>query len=169
MRVLLLILIVYLVAVMETALVDVMRIGEVTPDLLALTGVVWLLTSSGPRAFLVAGAIALAGDLIAPGRVGTGAAWMLLVGYALTRLKSRLPLDRLAGQVLATWAAVTAWAMAVGISGRLTGDVALPTLTVLARAAAVGLYTAGVGLPVLMVAGWIREPHLARQRRLAAF
>ena len=58
-------------------------------DLLALLAVVWLLTASGTRAFLVAGAIALVGDLIAPGRLGLGFGWMLLVGYGVTQVRAR--------------------------------------------------------------------------------
>jgi hypothetical protein len=171
-------LLVYLAAVMETSLVDVIRIGEITPDLLALVAVVWLLAANGPGAFLVAGGIALVGDLIAPGRVGVGMGWMLLVGYVVTRLRNRqwgatsgrgFVWDRLPGQVLTVGVAVTVWAVAVGLSGRLLGDVALSWLTIVWRAAGVGLYTAGVGLPVLIVLGWIRQPALARERRLAGF
>lgn len=173
MRFLILTLIVYLAAVAETSLVDVMRAGDVTPDLLALVAVVWLLTVAGPRAFLVAGAVVLVGDLIAPGRPGVGMAWMLLVGYGVTRLRVRFQGATdgrgFMWQVPCVWVAVTVWAAAVGLTGRLLGDVALPWSTLLTRAAGVGVYTAGVALPVLMVVGWIREPLLARQRKLAGF
>ena len=171
MRFLILTLVVYVAAVAETSLVDVMRIGHVTPDLLALVAVVWLLTAAGPRAFLVAGVVALVGDLIAPGRLGVGMAWMLLVGYGVTRLRGRFrgATDGrgFIWEVPCVWVAVTVWAAAVGLTGRLSGDVSLPFSTILARAAGVGIYTAGVGLPVLMVVGWIREPRLARRRKLA--
>jgi hypothetical protein len=40
-------------------------------------------------------------------------------------------------------------------------------MTILGRAVGVGLYTAAVSLPVLMVIGWIREPRIAREQRLA--
>jgi hypothetical protein len=176
MRVVLLLLGVYLAAVAETAVVDVIRVGEVTPDLLALVAVVWLLTAAGPRAFLAAGAVALVGDLIAPGRLGVGMAWMLVVGYGITRLRARFQgatdgrgfvgID-LAWQMPTIGAAVTMLAAAVGLTGRLLGDVWLPWSTILIRSAGVGIYTAGIALPVLMVVGWIREPLLARRRRLA--
>jgi hypothetical protein len=175
MRPVLLFLTVYLVAVAETSLVDVMRVGNVTPDLLALVAVVWLLTVAGPRAFLIAGAIALVGDLIAPGRLGVGTAWMLLVGYGITCLRARLQgaTDgrgftgaQLLWQVPMVAAAVTVWAAAVGLSGRLLGDIWLPLSTILTRAAGVGIYTAGAALPVLMVVGWVREPKPARRRTL---
>jgi len=178
MRVVLLFLTVYLAAVAETVLVDVIRVGEVTPDLLALVAVVWLLTAGGPRAFLVAGAVALVGDLIAPGRLGVGTAWMLLVGYGVVRLRLcfRAATNgrgftgaQLLWQVPMVAAAVTVWAAAVGLTARLLGDASLPWSTILTRSAGVGIYTAGVALPVLMVIGWIREPLLARRRKRAEF
>ena len=164
-------LVVYLAAVAETSLVDVIRIGDVTPDLLALVAVVWLLTAAGARAFLVAGAVALVGDLIAPGHIGVGMAWMLVVGYGVIQLRARFQGATngrgFMWQVPCLWAAVTVWAAAVGLTGRLLGDVWLPWSTLLWRAAGVGIYTAAVGLPVLMVAGWVREPKPARRRTLA--
>lgn len=162
----LLVVVVYLAAVVQTSLVDMLRIGHVTPDLLALTAVVWVLLAPGRSGFLVAGAIVLVGDLIAPGHLGTGAAAMLVVGYGLWRLQARAKLANLGAQLLAVWAAVTVWAIAVGCSGWLLGDVSLSLSTVAARAAGVGLYTAGVALPVLMVVGWIREPWIARARKM---
>lgn len=171
MRILLLTLIVYLAALAETSLVDVMRIGDVTPDLLASVAIVWLLTAGGPRAFLVAGAVALVGDLIAPPRLGVGMGWMLLIGYGVTRLRGRFrgATDGrgLMWEVPCVGVAVTVWAAAVGLTGRLLGDVSLPWSTIVIRAFGVGIYTAGVALPVLMVVGWIRQPRLARRRKLA--
>jgi cell shape-determining protein MreD len=156
----------YLAAVAETALVDAMRIGQVTPDLLALVALVWALTAAGPRAFLAAGAVMFLGDLIAPGRVGLGTGWMLLVAFGVGQLRARVRLENLAAQLGVLLAGATLWAAGVGLSARLLGNVALPWSTVLARAGGVGLYTAGVGLPLLMVLGWIRQPRLARERRL---
>ncbi len=89
MQYVLLLPILYLAAALETSLGGVVRVGRATPDLLALVAVVWLLTVGGPRGFLVAGAIGLVGDLIAPGRVGLGMASFLLVGYALSRLRTK--------------------------------------------------------------------------------
>jgi rod shape-determining protein MreD len=162
----LLVVLVYVAAVAETALVDLMRIGSVTPDLLALLAVVWLIAADRPRAFLVGGAVMLVGDLISPGRVGLGAAWMLLVGFGVGRLHARVRLDNLAVRLAVVLVAVSVWAAGVGLVGRLAGDVALAWTTVFARAGGVGLYTAAVSLPVLMVLGWSREPALSRAKRL---
>lgn len=158
MHAILLLLLTYFAAVAETSLADALRIGEAAPDLLALVAVTWLLTARGPRAFLGAGAITLVGDLIAPGHVGVGAFWMLLVGYGVGRLRAHFKLDHLVFQVPAAWLAVTLWAAAVGLTARLLGDISLPWTTILGRSIGVGLYTAAVSLPVLMVVGWIREP-----------
>ena len=168
MRILLLALIVYLAAVAETSLGDVMRVGRVTPDLLALVATVYVLAARGPRAFLVAGAVALAGDLIAPGRLGVGAAWMLVVGYAVGRLRHHVRLDHFTAQVPVVGLAVACWAAGVGATARLLGELPLAWSTTAVRAAGVGLYTAGVALPVLMVLAWTRERAIAPQRQVSA-
>ena len=169
MRYLLLLPIVYIAAVLETSLVDLIGVGRVAPDLLAMVAIIWLMIVPTPRAFLAAGAIVLVGDLIAPGRPGVGMAWMLAVGYAITRLRQHVRMDHLAVQLIVLWAAVTLWASAVGFTAQLTGHTVSPWLTLFANTAGVGIYTAGVSLPVLMVIGWIREPLLTRQARMTEF
>ncbi len=166
MYILLLLPIVYAAAVLDTLLGDALRIGSVAPDLLAMTAVVWMLVAAGPRSFCVAGMIALVGDLIAPGQLGIGTAWMLLIGYGLCRLRGYFVTGNLPLRVLAVWVAVTLWAMGVGLSGCLLGQVATPVTTVLCCAAGVGVYTAALSLPLLMVIGWIRESRFVRQQRL---
>jgi len=166
MRTVLLAAIVYLAAVVQTSLADAMRVGSVTPDLLALVAVVYVLAARGPRSFLVAGGIALAGDLIAPGPPGPGAAWMLLVGYAFGRLRHHVRLEHFIAQVPVVGLAVACWAAGVGMTARLLGDLPLAWSAIAARAAGVGLYTAGVALPVLMVLGWSREPLVAPEREV---
>ncbi len=166
MRLLLLVPVIYVIAVVETSLVDAMQIGHVAPDLLALAAIAWLLVWPGPRAFLVAGGIALFGDAIAPGRLGVGAAWMLLIGYGISRLRPWLKAESLVARVAIVAVAVTAWAAAVGMTARVIGDVSLPWTVLLQRAAGVGAYTAGVSLPVFMLLAWIRETPAVARREL---
>ena len=166
---LLLVPIVYLAAVVDTSLADRLQVGHVAPDLLALVAVVWLLVAGSPWGFLAVAAIGLAGDLISPGRVGLGMASFLLVGYAVTRLRGRVALESLAGQVAVVLAAVTLVGLAVATGRWLLGETAEALPALLARAMGVGLYTAGVSVPLLMVIGWIREPLLKRRRKLAEF
>jgi len=166
MRALLITFVVYVAAVMETSLTEAVSIGHVGPDLLAMVAMIWLLVATGPRALLIAGAIGMLSDLTAGGRVGLGLGCFLLVGYGSGRLRARLALDRVPAQVLAVWVGVTLLAVGQAIGRWMLGEVPLRPSLLLWRAAGVGLYTAGVSLPVLMVIGWIREPHLARERKL---
>ena len=163
---LLLIPIVYLAAVLDAGLADVLRIGRATPNLLALAAVVWVLATPGRRAFLVGGGIMLLGDLAAPGRIGVGTAWMLVVAYGITRLRTHVGLDHLAAQVAAVGVAITCWTAGVAVTGRLLGELPMAWTTIAGRAAGVGMYTAGIALPVLMVLGWIREPAVARHSKV---
>jgi rod shape-determining protein MreD len=168
MQFLLIPVVVYVAAVIETSLIDGIRIGPVAPDLLALVALVWLL---GPRrgtwTIAVAGMIALVGDLIAPGRVGVGAFWMLLLGYAVVQWRIRFRHEHLVLQVITVGVAVTAWAVAVGLTNRLLGELPLSMSSILMRSVGVGVYTAGVGLPVLMVVGWVRQPGFAYRAKAA--
>jgi rod shape-determining protein MreD len=158
MRLLLLLPLVYVTAVLQTALGDILRVGHVTPDLLGLLAVVWLLVTPGRRAFLVAGLIGLVADLISPGRLGLATGSLLLIGYALTQLRGKLGFDHFAWQLLAVWLATTALALSLAAGTWLLAEPSLPLTTLLARAFGVGAYTTGVGVPVLMILGWTREP-----------
>jgi len=157
MRFVLLVPILYLVAVVETSLGDLLRIGTVEPDLLALLAVVWLLRWPGPWAFLVAGLIGLAEDLLAPGRLGLGLGSFLLIGYALALLRTRFRLGLLVLQVAAVLVAVCTLTTIQAVGHWLLGTVSVSLPTLLARAASVGLYTAGLSLPVLMILNWLTD------------
>ncbi len=169
MRFLLLAMAVYVAAVAQTSLVDAMRIGPSTPDLLVLVAMSWLLAGSGRYGFLGAGLVGLAADLVSPGRLGIGAAWLLIVGYAVSRVKTRFGLEHWTTQVPAVALTATVWVAAAGLTRWLAGEIAIAPLAIVQRALGVGLYTGAVGLPWLMVLGWIGEPFLARRKKLAGF
>lgn len=156
MHVILLIPVLYLVAVVQTSLVDLIQVGRVAPDLFALAAVAWLLTVPGPRSFLVAGLIGLVEDLVSPGGLGLGMACFLGVGYGVTRLRAKFPLDHAVLKVLIVAAAVTVLALLLSIGQWLFGEAAFTRRTLLERAAGVGVYTAAVSVPVWMVLGWCR-------------
>lgn len=167
--ILLLVPVVYVAAVADTTLAERIQVGRVAPDLLALTAVVWLLLAAGPSAFLVAGAIGLVADLVSSGRIGLGTACFLLAGYALVRLRQRLALEALPAQLAVVFAAVALLSAGVGVGRWLLGETVVGPVTLLLGALGVGLYTAGVALPLLMVLGWIREPLVRRKRKLSEF
>ncbi len=153
---LLLVPIVYLAAVVQTSLADVIEVGRVAPDLLALVAVMWVVLAGGPRAFLVAGAIGLVEDLLSPGSVGLGMAGFLLVGYGVTRLRRRLPLDHLALGVLTVGGAVSVLVFGLSLGQWLLGEASFTWRILLERALCMGVYTAGASLPAWMIAGWWR-------------
>ena len=159
--ILLLLSLLYAAAAIQSSLGDLMRVGRAEPDLLALAAVVWLLAANGSRAFLVTGAIGLVEDLLAPGRVGLAAVCFLTVGYGLTRLRTRFPLDHLSLQLPVMLLSLTALALAQTVGRWLAGETAADLGPLAVRALGVGLYTSGVGVPLLMVMNWIRE---ARRR-----
>ena len=167
MRFILMLPLLYAAAVAETSLADLFQVGCVAPDFLALTAMLWLLAIARPGTFLAAGAIGLLEDLISPGCAGLGLAGFLVVGYLVARLRARFGLEHFLWHAAVTWAAVTVLAVGMAVARWLAGEVSLPLLTLMERAAGVGLYTGAVSVPVFMIAAWIREPFLARQRKLA--
>jgi len=169
MRYLLLIITVYLAAVIDTTVVDAVRVGHLTPDLLSMVALIWLLTASGPGAFLAAGVIGLLGDLVGPGPAGLGMAGMLLIGYAVMRLRARFLLENLPAQLAVIWIGGTVFTLLLATGHWTSGATCQPRFALLGRALGAGFYTAGVSLPVLMVVGWIGEPYRARHRRRAEF
>ncbi len=156
MQFVLLLPILYLTAVAQTALVDLLRIGPVEPNLLALLAVVWLLLVPHRWAFWAAGGIGLVEDLLAPGRVGLGLASFLLVGYALTWLRARVRLESLGLRVLSVLGATCALTGLQALGHWLLSPAA-PLTTLLSHALGTAAYTAAVSLPLLMLLGWLRE------------
>ncbi len=156
MAYLLLIVCVYLAAVVDTSLGGVLAVRGVTPDLVALAAVTWVLLARSRWAFLTGGAVALLGDLISPGRVGVGAAWMLLVGFGLGWLLPRVPGRGLAVRLALVSAAMTVWCLGVAATASVLGDAARPFPRLLAAALGAALYTSAVAVPILMVVGWVR-------------
>ncbi|MEN6497203.1 MAG: hypothetical protein ABFD16_23145 [Thermoguttaceae bacterium] len=157
MRLLFLVPLLYLTAVIQTSLVDLLRIGQVEPDMLALLAVTWLLLVPGPWAFLVAGAIGLAEDLLAVGPTGLGLASFLVVGYGLWRLRTRFRLESLGLQVLVVLLGVSALTSMQAVGHRLLNPSSATFATLQLQALGAGLYTAAVSIPVLMVVSWLRE------------
>jgi len=157
-RVFLLLPVLYCVAIVETSLGSAMCVGHVGPDLAALVAVVCVWLSPRPRAFLAAGAVGLAADLVSPGPIGMAAACFLLAGYCLGRLRAQCPWDNLPVRVAATFGFVAVVSLALALGQWLLGEAAPSLGTLLGRALGVAVYTAGVSLPCWMVLGWIRRP-----------
>jgi len=154
MAILLLLTLVYLAAVAETTLVPLLRVGGAAPELLALLAVIVALRTRSRYGFLVPGLIVLAGDLTAPGRIGLGTAWMLLVAFVLVRWRAGSRLRRFPAQLAVVPVAVGTWAVGLSMTCRLLGEIEGGMRAILSNALGGAIYTAAVALPVLMVLGW---------------
>jgi rod shape-determining protein MreD len=161
--------ILYLTAVAQTSLVDLVAIGHVVPDLFALVALAWVLLSPDPRAFLVAGVIGLAEDLVSPGCVGLGAGCFLAVGFLLSRMRGAVAIDSLVARTVAVGVSVCGLVLMLTVGQWLFGQVAIPATVAMGRAAGVGMYTAALSIPIWAFAA--RKSHLSRTslRRLTEF
>jgi rod shape-determining protein MreD len=147
---------VYLVAVLETSLAPWIEVRHVVPDLFALLAVVWLLQPGRQRGLLAAAAVGLACDLTSAGPLGVGLATFALAGYVINQFRSRLDPNFLFGQLAVVWLGVTAIALVEGAVWRLMSETSLSWPTLAVRGATVGVYTAAVGLPLLMLSNRLR-------------
>jgi rod shape-determining protein MreD len=160
---------VYAAALAETTLAPALRIGRISPDVLALAAMLWLLASPGRYAFLAAGLFAAAGDLLGPGRLGIGMAVWLVLGYAVTRWRERLALDRLPVQWIVLAVAVTAGGLLQAAARWMLGELPGPLGPLLSRVVAAEAYTAALSLPLLMVLNWMPCRAADRPTRLAEY
>jgi cell shape-determining protein MreD len=149
---------VYLAAVAQTTFHRYVVVGAVAPDWLVIVAMMWMLWGRGRHDFLIAGAIGLFADAIAPGRPGFGAAALLCCAYGLAQLRPFGIGRGVISQVVLTGPAAVIVSLA-GLAGAwLVGDAEMMPLPWLQHAGSVGLYTALASLPLWMVLGWLREP-----------
>jgi len=168
MSLILLIPILYIAAVLQTTMVDLVQIGPLAPDLLALAAILWVVIAApSPWADLVAGGIGFLEDLVSPGRVGLGAVSFLLVGYGVARLRGRFRMESMASRILTVCVGVTSIVLCVAVGRWLCGELTLALAMVLTRALGVGVYTAGVSVPVAMVLSWLGQSARERERGIA--
>jgi len=137
----------YLAAVVDTALLDRAGWGGLTPSALALLAAAGVIVG-GPRGIAAAALAGLCGDLLMPGRLGVGLAAWIVVGTALDLLRRRLPLDVLPVRAAAIGVVIVAWAVLVIIARGMLGEPLAPWSTALLRALGMAAATALVGVPV---------------------
>jgi rod shape-determining protein MreD len=149
---------IYLASALETLQSARWQIAGVGPDLVALAAFAWLARAKGRYAFAVAALIGLANDLISAAPLGLNVAVYAVVAYSLTRLRARMDLDHFAGRLAIIFLGVASTCFVQTVALRIFKQTTLPWLMLLPRSALVGFYTAGVAVPIVMLAGWLRSP-----------
>ena len=155
MAILFLMLATYLAAALQTSLAPVIEVRHVMPDLFALVTIVWLLRPAAPHGFIAAGLVGLVYDLTSAAPPGIGLGLYSLAGYSICMLRGKLDGNHLLVQLPIVVLATTIIALGEAEATRLFGELTLPWTTLAVRAVGVGVYTAAVALPVLMVVGWL--------------
>ena len=158
----------YVAAVAQTTLADLVAIGTIAPDALALVAVVAVLYRRDSAPWLIAATVGLVADLIAPGRFGVEAACFVLLAIVVVSsgVSGR---SSLFTQVAACAAASATAAFASASLHGAFGESEMSIASTAANSLAIGVYTAAFGVPVLMVVKWINEGPLSRSERLEAF
>ncbi len=155
---LLLIPLIYLASALQTLQAPQWQIAGVGPDLIALTGFTWLALSKNRYSFAIVALVGLAADFNSPAPLGLSVAVYAVVAYLLTRLRSRIHLDHFAGRLGVIFLGVAGTCLVQSAMLRILRQTALPLLMLLPRSLLVGFYTAGLAIPILMLAGWLRTP-----------
>ncbi|HKD38584.1 MAG TPA: rod shape-determining protein MreD [Pirellulales bacterium] len=158
---------VYAAAVVQTSLAPVLEVRHVMPDLFALVAVLWRLNTASSigdraagnshRSFFAAALIGLAFDLTSSGPLGVGLGLFAVVGFLIAWLASKLDLTHPFMQLVTVFLATSAIAAGEAALCRIRGEASLSWATLLVRAISVGVYTAGVAVPIVMVLGWFRN------------
>jgi rod shape-determining protein MreD len=145
----------YVAAAMQISLAAVIEVRHVVPDLFALVAVIWLLRTSGQRAIWGAAFVGVLYDFTSAAPLGIGLGIYSVVGYALGRLDGRAGGMFLPVQLAIVWLATTSIACGEAAAARIVADTTLTWTTLTVRGGSVGVYTAAVSVPVLMVIGWL--------------
>jgi rod shape-determining protein MreD len=162
MRWLILLPAVYAAALAQTTCGQLLAVKNFSPDWRALVVVAWMLSGTGRFDFLVAGAIGLFADCIAPGRPGVGAATFLSAGYGMGLLRRFIPRNNMVCQAVLAGMVAALVALAASAAAWLDGLAPLAAQAWLRQSGGVGLYTMLAGLPIWMALGWLREPIVRR-------
>lgn len=149
---------VYAAATLDTVLAPVWAIGPVRPDLIALAALGWALVGGKSQAYLMAAAIGLFADLLVPGRLGVCMACFALVGYAAVHLQPQFRSLPVWVKAAVVAPAIAVQALGIGLLRSLCGEIQLDVLAMAVRCLGVGVYTAAIALPLLMLHDWVREP-----------
>jgi len=150
---------VYLASILQIGLARHWQIAGAGPDLLALVAVVWTMKSTSWHALAAAASIGLACDMNSTGPLGVGMALYAVIAYGVIWWRRQVRLDRLPAQIAVVWTGVTVISISEFVANRCLGQSIPPLPIAIERTAIVGLYTAMVAVPIVLVLGWRRQRH----------
>lgn len=150
---------VYLASILQIGLAPHWQVAGAGPDLLALIAVLWTMKSIGWHALAAAATIGLVCDLNSTGPLGVGMALYAVIAYGVVWWRRQVRLDRLPAQIAVVWTGVTAISISEFVASRCLGQSVPPLPIAVERTAIVGLYTAMIAVPIVLVISWRRERH----------
>ncbi|MBI2826773.1 MAG: rod shape-determining protein MreD [Planctomycetia bacterium] len=157
-NVLLLLVLTYLAAVIETAGADVIAVYRAAPSLLAITAIGWtVMGSSTPWRIAHAAVVGLVFDLNGGGHAGIGIAAFALTAFVAMRLRPWFRRQEPVAQAVATAPLVAALMIVVVLGNAIVGEPGAPPSVAVPRATVIALYTSAVSLPLWMLLDWVRE------------
>jgi rod shape-determining protein MreD len=159
---LLIIPILYIAAVLDTCLAARWQVHGIAPDLVALVAFIYLYSSRGRYAFLIGALAGFASDLNSTSPLGLGMAAFALVAYGVVLLRQNLHLDGAIARLIIVGVGVTATCLLQSATLRCIGRIALPWQSLVEHAVLVGIYTAAVAIPLLMVYWWFGSQRSAK-------
>lgn len=148
----------YVAAILHATLDSVIGIGHVVPDWFALTALLIVLTVRRPQPLAIGLLVGLAADLSGVGPLGISTASLMLTTTAVAHLRRKLHIEHPALQVPLVALATTTYTVGVVLMTMITTWSTAPGVTPLLESIGVGLYTAAVALPILLIISWTREP-----------
>jgi rod shape-determining protein MreD len=143
--------VVYVAALLDTWLAPRWEVRGITPDLLALVAFVWLAGTRNRYAFFAVALVGLVSDLNSFSPLGGGMAAFVVVAYLVMYLRRNLHLEGPFAQVLIVGGGASAVCFVQGIALRLMQHVDASLVRLVERAGLVGLYTAAVSIPIVMI------------------
>jgi rod shape-determining protein MreD len=150
---------VYFASILEISFAPHWQIAGAGPDLLALIAVMWTVKSTGWHALAATALVGLVCDLNSEGPLGIGMALYAAIAYGVIWWRRQVGLDRLPAQIAVVWTGVTAISISELAANRCLGQSVPPLSIAIERTAIVGLYTAMIAVPIVLVLSWRGERH----------
>jgi rod shape-determining protein MreD len=151
---------VYAVAVLDSQLSSAWEIAGVRPDLFALAAFVWLMSPSHNHGLFSIAVVGLMSDLSRSTPIGIGIASFAVAAFGLSELQRRVRLDVIPLRASAIGFAAGSIALMQSVVLRLMNEIPNSWTQLVVQSSLTGIYTAAVGVPLLMILSWRTKPEM---------